>query len=68
MKTFQSYSGCSLKYLGLWTPNGLALLMLGPFEGIFRIYDSVQEASFYGILAFNCTVIKNNINIVDLKL
>ena len=31
-------------------------------------YDSVQEASFYGILAFNCTVIKNNINIVDLKL
>ena len=38
MKTFQSYSGCSLKYLGLWTPNGLALLMLGPFEGIFRIY------------------------------
>ena len=38
MKTFQSYSGCSLKYLGLWTPNGLALLMLGPFEGIVRIY------------------------------
>ena len=31
-------------------------------------YDSVQEASFCGILAFNCTVVKNNRNIVDLKL
>ena len=35
---------------------------------MYAYYDSVQEASFCGILAFNCTVIKNNRNIVDLKL
>ena len=37
-------------------------------KGVVGDYDSVQEASFCGILAFNCTVVKNNRNIVDLKL
>ena len=31
-------------------------------------YDAVQNTSFSGILAFKCTVIKNNKNIVDLQL
>ena len=51
MKTFQSYSGCSLKYLGLWTPNGLALLMLGPFEGIVRYM--LKTVLFSCVFLFN---------------
>ena len=33
---------------------------------VLVIYDTVQNTSFSGILAFKCTVIKNNKNIVDL--
>ena len=33
---------------------------------IQAVYDTVQNTSFSGILAFKCTVIKNNKNIVDL--
>ena len=35
------------------------------YKSASSLYDTVQNTSFFGILDFKCTVIKNNKNIVD---